>query len=191
MGATGVAPIFHYTFQSGDFTMKTIAALLLVVTSVPVLRADEAADNAKKQADQVSQATVKGDYAKVADFTFSGLIEFFGGRERMISATEAIMKTLKSQGFEMTSNKVSDPGEIVKEDGKSYIIVPTLAEMKAPQGKMRIKGYLLGISSDDGKNWKFLDGAGLGNKELKDKILPNLPAKVKLPAPVAPEITKD
>lgn len=168
--------------------MRTLCILTLVLATSGIAHGDAAIDAAKKQADAMNQAVARGDCAKAVDLTYQGLIDFVGGKEKLIALTESMLKTMKSQGIELISSKLSEPGEIVKEDGKSYIVFPTLSEVKAPQGKMRVKSCLLGISIDDGKSWKFVDGAGLASKEAKDKILPNLPARVKLPAP---EVTKD
>jgi hypothetical protein len=57
--------------------------------------------------------------------------------------------------------------------------------MKHPKGKFIVKSYLLGISSDNGKTWKFVDGAGLDDKITGG--LPKLPAKLKLPEKQKPE----
>ena len=112
-----------------------------------------------------------------------------GGRDKMIAVTKAALNTAKEQKIEVVSYRTSEPGEIVKDGGKSYVVIPATMELKAPDATIRVKSYLLGISSDDGKTWKFLDGAGL-NKELQNKVLPDLSAKVKLPGPVVPEIIK-
>ena len=65
------------------------------------------------------------------------------------------------------------------------------AAREAAGGKAVSKSYLLGISSDGGKTWKFADGAGLDKKESRDKTLPKLPAELQLPMIEPPAITKD
>lgn len=171
--------------------MRILCILTIILASGAIARGDAAADAAKKQADETSQAFAKGDYAKIAAMTYPALIDFMGGRDKMIAATKSAMEMFKKQGIEVVSYKTSEPGEIVKGEGKSYVVIPATLEMKAPVGKIKVKSYLLGITTDEGKTWKFLDGAGLANKELKDKIIPNLPAKLKLPEPQQPEIIKD
>jgi hypothetical protein len=169
----------------------SILTIVLAISSAACAADDDASKMAKKQADEVSQAFVKADYTKIVDLTYSGLIDFVGGRDKLIGITKGAMEMFKQQGIEVTSYKMADPGEIVKGEGKSYVVVPATMELKAPVGKIKVKSYLLGISTDDGKSWKFLDGSGLANKELKDKIVPNLPAKLKLPEQQQPEVTKE
>jgi hypothetical protein len=98
---------------------------------------------------------------------------------------------LKAQGIAFKSYNVGDPGEFMSEGNNTFVIVPTVLELTFTGGKAIGKSYLLGISSDEGKTWKFGDGAGLAKKESRDRILPKLPAKLKLPAIEQPEITKD
>jgi len=170
--------------------MRALCILTVVLATSAIARGDAATDAAKKQADETSQAFAKGDYARIVDMTYPTLIDFMGGRDKMIATTREAMQKAKDQGIEVVSYKISEPGEIVKDGGKSFLIIPAVMELKAPDARIIVKSYLLGISSDDGKSWKFLDGAGLNSKELMDKVLPKLPGKLKLPGPVTPEIIK-
>jgi hypothetical protein len=83
------------------------------------------------------------------------------------------------------------PGEFLTEGDYTFVVVPTKLDMTIPCGKAVAKSYLLGISPDGGKTWKFVDGSGMENKEFREKGLPKLPAKLKLPVKEMPEITKD
>ena len=145
----------------------------------------------KKLAQGIGDATVKGDYAKVIDSTHDGLVKLMGGREKAIKTTEDAMKGVAEKGITVAKFTAGDPGEMVTEGANTFTVVPTVVEMKAPMGKIVSKGYLLGISADGGKTWKFADGAGLQNEKVRDAALPKLPAKLKLPEPSKPEIVKD
>ena len=63
--------------------------------------------------------------------------------------------------------------------------------MTFPAGRILAKTYLLGISPDGGKSWTFLDGTGLQSKEVREKVLPTMPAKLKLPELSPPQIIKE
>lgn len=144
----------------------------------------------KKLAQEIGNASIQGDYAKVIDLTHEGLVKEMGGRDQAIKTVEMLMQAIKEQGIEIKAYKAGDPGEFLTEAGKTFVVVPTVVEMTIPNGKAIGKSYLLGISSD-GKTWKFADGAGLENKEFREKVLPKLPDKLKLPAKEKPEIIKD
>lgn len=63
--------------------------------------------------------------------------------------------------------------------------------MKVPGGRATAKSFLLGISTDKGKTWTFVDGNGIGDEKVKRKLLPNLPAEFKLPKKEKPVFRKD
>ena len=145
----------------------------------------------KRKAQEVGQAVVKGDYAKLVELTYPKVVETMGGRDKMIAAVETLMKQMKDQGYVMRSVVVGDPAEFMTEGPHTFVVVPTTVEMTAPGGKVVGKSYLLGISADGGKTWWFVDGSGLDTKEKRDKVLPKLPAKLKLPEKQKPEFRKD
>ena len=145
----------------------------------------------KKLADEVGTATIKGDYAKIIDVTHEGIVKKLGGREEGVKIIEKGMKELVAKGFTFTKYTVSDPGNFHTEGANTFVVVPSVLEMKSPTGKVLAKSYLLGISPDGGKTWKFADGAGMANKELRESMLPKMPAALKLPDPQPPEIVKD
>lgn len=145
----------------------------------------------KKLAQGVGDATIKGEYAKVIDATHDGLVKMLGGREKAIQTTETAMKAVAAQGITVTKYSAGEPGEMYTEGAYTFTVLPTVVEMKAPIGRIVSKGYLLGVSPDGGKTWKFADGAGLGNEKIREVGLPKLPAKLKLPEMPKPEIIKD
>ena len=53
----------------------------------------------------------------------------------------------------------ADP--LIMRFGDMFGILPATLQMSFPQGTLTQKSYLLGISTDKGKTWKFADGAGM------------------------------
>lgn len=85
--------------------------------------------------------------------------------------------------------KVADANPFQKEGTKIYAVVPTTLEMTIKNaGRVRSKGYLLGISEDQGKTWTFIDGSGLKSKKERQKVLPEIHNKLKLPDWEPPQI---
>ncbi|WP_020470111.1 hypothetical protein [Zavarzinella formosa] len=174
--------------------MKRYCAVVIVCLIGGLnVRADEAPKSAevKKLAAAMIEATKKGDYAKVIDHTYPAVVEMLGGRQKAINNTETAMKTIKAQGLEIKNASSGDPGEFYTEGKNTFVIIPTKMELTFPMGIIRTKSYLLGISPDDGKTWTFLDGSGLQNLAIRDKVLPKMPEKLKLPENEKPEIVKD
>jgi len=173
--------------------MRTFTLFLLLATAPVALRADEKSDVAKavEQAKLVAKAVLEGDYAKVADSTHPKVVEIMGGREKMIETTKTIMKSLKDQGISINSHSVGK-AETPVVDGKfTYLVIPTTMVLKTEGMKITVESYLLGMSTDGGKTWLFVDGSGMDNPMVKDKVFPKLPDGLKLPAKKDPTITKD
>src|SRR5579871_1237175 len=168
---------------------KSISISLLLVLYAVAVAAQEESRSAvvKKKAKEIGEALKQDDYAKVVDLTYPKVVELMGGREKMIGALTDGMKQLKEKGFSFRSVEVGEPAEFVEGEKDTFVVVPTTTEMTAPGGKIVVKSYLLGISPDGGKAWTFVDGNGIGTVERREKILPKLPEKLKLPDPHEPE----
>lgn len=173
--------------------IRSIMACVLIGSFACLAAADESAklESIKKLATSLGDATMKGDYAFVIDHTYDNVVKVMGGREKAISITEAGMKQILDQGFKITSHNVSDPEKIVTDGESQYTVVPTFMEMTFPQGKIRVNTYLLGISDDSGKTWKFISGSSMENVKMRELVLPNLPASLKLPPKQKPEFVQD
>src|SRR5262249_13009538 len=138
---------------------------------------------------ELNDALLKGDYARIADLTHAKVIESTGGRDKMIEQMKTIMKQLKDKGVEVVGVKLEPVADPVKGSDGLYIVAPFELEMKVPDGKMRSKTFVIGVSPDQGKNWTFVNG-DLDIKQVK-QMLPNLPAELKLPERQVPKIEKN
>lgn len=145
----------------------------------------------KKLAEDIGDATLKEDFAKVIDHTLDTLVKELGGREKAIKAASAMFKQMKAEGLKMKAFKVGEPGDLLGEGSHTFVVVPTTLELAVPGGNVIGKSYLLGISPDMGKTWRFADGSGLDDKDFRDRVLPKLPAKLKLPEKGKFEFIKD
>jgi hypothetical protein len=145
----------------------------------------------RAKAQEVCDAVVKQEYAKVVDLTYPKAIEGLGGKDKAIELIKTTMKHLKDMGLTITKATVGIPS-VYQDEGKNrFTIIPTTTEIKTRDGRMILQSYLVGISEDKGGTWKFVDGGGLADPATRDKILPKLPDKLELPKPQPPEIIKD
>jgi len=173
--------------------IRSIMACVLLGSFTCMTAADDSVNlnNLKKLAVSLSDAFMKGDHAFVIDHTYDNVVKVLGGRTKAISALEAGMKAMLDKGVNITSYNVSDPEMIVTSGNSQYTVVPTVIEMTFPQFKIRANSYLLGISDDSGKTWKFIDGSSMANPESRKLFLSNLPADFKLSPKQQPEIIRN
>src|SRR5262249_35112704 len=143
--------------------MRSLSCLfVLAVLAVPV-RAEEKVnvDKAVELAKVMEKAVLAGEHAKVVELTHPKVVEAMGGKEKMIEAIEKIMSAMKAQGIAIKSHTIGKPEEPVVDGKSAFVVLPTKLEMTAPQTKIAVESYLLGFTTDNGKSWLFVDGAGL------------------------------
>jgi hypothetical protein len=168
------------------------ACSLLIAAALVVSAGETSRSLVKKLAQDMGVATMKGEYAKVIDQTYAPLVAQLGGRDKAVAGVETLMKQMKEKGFILKNFNVGDAGEILSEGGNSFVVLPTRVEMSVPNGKIIAKSFLLGISADQGKTWKFADGSGIiQQKEQREKLLPKLPADLKIPEPEQPQVIRE
>ncbi|MDP7034633.1 MAG: hypothetical protein QF752_09095 [Planctomycetota bacterium] len=170
-------------------------ALSLLVVVCILAHGDEppTKHNVRELAKELGAATIQGDYAKVIDHTYGSVVELMGGRNVAIEILAKQMEKMKAEGLIIKEYRVGEPGEFLTEGENTFVIVPSSMKMAMPGGKILSKSFLLGISSDKGKTWKFIDGSGLvkNGKEVRAKWLPRLPANLKFPELEAPKMIED
>ena len=140
--------------------------------------------NLAARAKELEDALGRKDYAKVIDLTYPKLVEFGGGREKLLAEMTKELKTMEAEGVEIISSATSSPSKFFHEANTIYAVVPVTSKLKAKDGIFQTEGSLIAISTDAGRNWTFVDASTIDQTELK-KILPNLD-KLNLPAEKAP-----
>lgn len=170
----------------------------LAITLIAVCATSALADDKDKlariqaTADVLGKAVFKGDYSTVADHTYPKLLDFAGGRDATIAMMKSVLEDTRKAGVALTGYTVGVPGKIYSGNGKEFVVVPTELTMSAPNAKVFCKSYLLGISTDAGKTWTFLDGfSGFDDEQIRGKVLPQLPPGLELPKKVTPRVVPD
>ena len=169
--------------------MKKLGALLLAV----VLLAGCKKDNAvvvKEQATAMGDALLKKDFKTFAKFTYPKVKEMMGGDEKMVANLETGSKQMEAQGYGFVKITVGQPTKIVKAEKELQCTIPQTIVLKVPGGKQTIKSQLIGISSDEGKTWTFIDTGGKNVAEIK-AALPNISNDLVLPAREEPVFERD
>jgi hypothetical protein len=139
--------------------MPTRIACTFIIALAVLLPAHLHAQHAlvKAKVEECNAALFQGDYEKLIDLTYPGLVEWMGGRQAMLETMENSMKEIKGAGFSFDSSRVEEPTRIVKTKRRTYAVVPYQFVMKAPIGRFLQRSTMLGVSEDKGKSWTFVD----------------------------------
>jgi hypothetical protein len=167
------------------------ALFALSLLAAPAADDAKALANVKGKAEEAVKLFLKGDFKEFTAFVYPPVLKNMGGRDKVVEQLTKLAKDMKEKGLEFRTATVADPTDSATAGDERYVVVPYTLEMKAPGGKLTGKTYLLAISTDKGKTWAFVDGAGLQDEGLRKKALPNLPARLKLPKVEKPTFEKD
>lgn len=160
-----------------------------VVAGVQVGNDDALKQFIVERVQEMNNATITGDFAKVVDLTYPKIVEAMGGRDKMLSSTEAVMKAMKAKGIELRSCTPSTPSDPVKSGSELFVVAPFVMDLKIPGGRLLQKTFVIGISGDTGKSWSFANG-DLDRTILK-QLVPSLPEALKLPEKQKPVLEKE
>lgn len=143
----------------------------------------------KKLANECGEATLKGNYRRVLELTPDNVVNAMGGKEQAITILTQALDEMARNGTSFLSYEIGEPGDLHTLGQNTFIVVPSVVKMKANGKNIVMRGYLLGLSTDQSATWKFYDNNALEDPNLR-KLVPPLPASLKIPAPEEPKITE-
>jgi hypothetical protein len=170
---------------SSPITMKLLRLLLFFLLPFGTLHAQDTAI-VKHQANLIAEATFKEDYQTVIAYTHSSLIAVSGGKDKLHQLIVERMQELKNQGIIGFSGTIGSPGKFYRAGNELHCLLPEDIILTTSVGRYLSRSYLLGVSSDNGKNWTFLD-VGSMPTDILHQLLPNFNDELKIPPPVKPE----
>jgi len=160
----------------------------LEINSDSTEKIDSRRENLLRQAEDMNRAFTAGDFEKLVDLTHPKLVEQAGGREKMLASIKSEMEKIKAAGFDFVSMSILAPKDLIKADADLFAVVPSILTVNTPKGKVVQNGSLVGISADNGENWKFVNG--VDNERFK-ALFPNAAGKVILPEEKPPEAVQE
>jgi hypothetical protein len=145
---------------------------------------------AENQARKMADGFIKGETEAILDAMYPRALELIGGREKMLATIKKGMKEMKAEGTTFHSFRVTAPDKLYRAKNDVLSIVPEVVVMRTAKGKLQQDSFLLGISSDKGRSWKFIDGAGIQKNDVRS-IIPHFPDGLELPKLPPPRLVKD
>jgi hypothetical protein len=161
-----------------------IGILLISQTAFGQTKADADYPNLKKQAEELGKATVGGDFSKIVDLTYPKIVEEAGGKDKMIASMKLDVSQMKYEGFDLEAMTVGEIKQVAVVENQIFALVPVTMRIKSPDGKMLGESSIIGISTDGGANWKFInsiDQAGF------KKAFPKAAEKIRIPEEQSPK----
>jgi hypothetical protein len=164
--------------------ISCVFSALIALTSYGQIK--ESIPNLKQQADKMGNAFLKGDYKTFAKYTYNKIVEMMGETNNMVEVLTKTAANLKAQGMSFSSIIFGEPSTIVKSGNELQCTIPQHTEIKlSAGGRIVATSTLIAISTDNGKNWTFIDTSNKDMATLR-KTLPNLSSGITIPPPQPP-----
>lgn len=144
--------------------------------------------NLKAQAEDATKATLEGNFGKVVDYTHPKIIEKLGGKEKMAAFLEQDSQQMKTDGFEIVSVEIGEIKKIEKVENELFALIPMKMTVKTPNGKGVSESSMIGISINNGENWKFISGV---SQDRFKAVFPKAAERIQIPEERSPAIIEN
>ena len=145
----------------------------------------------REQARTFARAFQDDDHAKLADLTYTREGDKSSSRSSLIYAWKKKTAAYRNQGFQVDTYQVQPAKELVKAGSDWLCVLPTLLTFQAVEGPASMKSYLLALSHDKGKTWRYLAAADPEAGQAVKDWLPKLPDGFSLPAAGTVRVDKE
>ncbi len=130
------------------------------------------------------EAVVRQDYKTLTNLYPPAVFERVD-RARLIELITHDMDDMKKKGLKIKSFMTETSSKLVQgADGQLYGVIPATLVLDAPEAVITLKSFLIGLSSDQGKTWVYIDGANGADAVRREYT--ELPETLVLPAKQRP-----
>lgn len=130
-----------------------------------------------KQATEMRKYFMEKNYNAYSNYVDDGVIKMFGDKKKMISTSVDAVEKMSKAGYTFKKVNFSDVSDIVHTKNELQTVVHQRIEMETPKGNILGDYYLIAISKDNGKLWKFIDTSGKSIESVR-KYFPNLSSQL-------------
>lgn len=148
-----------------------------------------AIQNLQHQLDTLTDAFIKQDFKTMMRYTYPGLIAKAGGKDKLLAQITQEMNNIAREGIFFDSMRTGSPAMFVNAGKEIHTLIPQTLFLKTPRGILKSESHLIGITSNQGQTWYFLDAANADKENIKE-ILPNYNFHLVLPPYKKPVIIR-
>ncbi|GAB4091307.1 hypothetical protein [Flaviaesturariibacter terrae] len=141
----------------------------------------------KTQAMEMANAFMNNDVPTFIRFMHPNIVAFAGGAASMKTKMDSAYHMMKQFNVGFKRYWIGNPGPIVQYRNQLQAVLPQRTTMLTPMGEITMESALLVISSDNGRNWWFIDTNVYHADKLKS-ILPDLSPELVIPPRTKPKI---
>ncbi|MHA4807327.1 hypothetical protein ACX0G9_04450 [Flavitalea flava] len=139
-----------------------------------------------RQARQMGQAFITGDYKTFSKFMHPALVKLSGGIGNLEAALVKVDGEMRSKGIKVTRIDFGAPSKIVRQAKEWQCTLLQQTDYQLPSGKIRSTSTLIAVSADSGASWTFIDTSNKDMQAIRT-MLPNLSSAISIP-PAGPPV---
>lgn len=166
----------------------SIIALSFFVTANAQVKT--AAINARSAAQQMFQFFIAKNYLAYSKCIHPTITNMMGGEAKMAEVVKNAVQQTEKNGLIAVQIKIGEPSKIVSTNNELETIIPETTKFKTAKGFYNDTSYLLAISTDNGKTWRFVDTNGRTWAQVK-AVFPNLSNQLVMPVKGKPVFSKN
>jgi hypothetical protein len=155
---------------------RFLILIFLVCLSAYKVLAQDHKTLIKQTAQRMADAAVKQDYSTLLSYTYQPFVKAHGGTDSIIAVIKKGGDIMKAKGrvLIIENAEIGAPGDEVKIDTMLYAVVPEKLTLNMNGIVYITTSSLIAISSDEGKQWYFMNAGS--NNDLDDLalLLPNV-----------------
>jgi hypothetical protein len=137
---------------------KVLLASTLLVTATRLIAAD-ISNNATRDATRLVVCMKAFDAACVNSLMYTKVFEDRGiSRDQLDQQVGAMYKQMKGAGARYSRFELGDPWAPFESRDLTYLFIPYDMVLKGGGRYVTAKSFFIGVSSDSGISWKFVDG---------------------------------
>ncbi len=170
--------------------MKKIKLLLFSISVILLSLCTEAQNlstTIKVQAMDMGNAVIRNNFNSFVKYMHPNIIEFAGGKEKMKTKMDSAYQVMKQFNVTFKRYWIGNPGEIVNHKNQLQAVLPQITTMITSLGELTAETYMIAISDDKGKIWRFIDTNVYKADKLKN-IMPDLSPKLVIPPRKKPKL---
>ena len=150
---------------------------------------DEILKRAVDGAIEIARAVAENDFDRVLKLVDPVVIAMWGGEERMARAIRSELNQATDDELILTGIEVGEKPVIFRSGDELHTVVRYTLRFDYPGAAMMLNSYTIGISTDEGRNWRFIGGSDDVARQIRD-YYPNLSPHLEFPPEEEPEITE-
>lgn len=166
--------------------MKNFLCLVLMAVSFHTGEAQPLSSVIKAQAMDMGKALIRNDIGTFQKYMHPVLIRKAGGAEKMKQTADSMFILFKQFGGSVSRIIYGNPSEVIRFKDQLQATIPQTTSVTTSMADLEMESTLIAISTDNGKNWYFLDTSMYQVADLRKEI-PEISPDLVIPAPKQPK----